>query len=344
MPAESSTNLEHQIRSQPDALTALLGSADVRRQVHEAAERLHRSRRLWVVGTGTSLHAAELGASLIQLSGRQAHAVPAMQFVDFAPLVGPQDGVIVITHTAETAFALSTRAQAFTAGLGPVLITKRGSGFPDAIETVEKETSDTYTVSYTTAVLALAMLAKELGAEQLDDATLGRVPAAVAAAIADPSVGAIPQPERLLVLVGAGPSAVTAREGALKVREASRFLAEGYDAEYLLHGSAVPLDARDRLVALFPPGSERPGRGGRARRRTGARPGHAPGRAGRSSRHARAAPAHGPAAAPGAAVRGGAFAEPRHRHRGSVERPGDLGDRRAVTPVHREPATTERTP
>ena len=56
------------------------------------------------------------------------------------------------------------------------MITKRGSGFPDAIETVEKETSDTYTVSYTTAVLALAMLAKELGAEQLDDATLGRVP------------------------------------------------------------------------------------------------------------------------------------------------------------------------
>ena len=192
MPAKTSTNLEHQIRSQPDALTALLGSADVRRQVHEAAERLHRSRRLWVVGTGTSLHAAELGASLIQLSGRQAHAVPAMQFVDFAPLVGPQDGVIVITHTAETAFALSTRAQAFTAGLGPVMITKRGSGFPDAIETVDKETSDTYTVSYTTAVLALAMLAKELGADQLDDATLGRVPAAVAAAIADPAVDAIP--------------------------------------------------------------------------------------------------------------------------------------------------------
>jgi NADPH-dependent glutamate synthase beta subunit-like oxidoreductase len=30
-------------------------------------------------------------------------------------------------------------------------------------------------------------------------------------------------------------------------------LAEGYDAEYLLHGSAVPLDHRDRLVALSPP-------------------------------------------------------------------------------------------
>jgi glucosamine--fructose-6-phosphate aminotransferase (isomerizing) len=253
MPASTDTNLERQIRSQPEALAALLSSADVRRQVHEAAERLHRSRRLWIVGTGTSLHAAELGASLIQLSGRQAHAVPAMEFVDFAPLVGPQDGIVVITHTAETAYALSTRAQAFSAGLGPVMITKRGSGFPDAIETVDKETSDTYTVSFSTAVLALAMLAKELGADSLDDAVLGQVPDAVAAAIASPSVDAIAQPERLLVFVGAGPSAVTAREGALKVREASRFLAEGYDAEYLLHGSAVPLDGRDHVVALFPP-------------------------------------------------------------------------------------------
>ena len=99
MPATGATNLERQIRSQPEALAALLSSANVRRQVHEAAERLHRARRLWVVGTGTSLHAAELGASLIQLSGRQAHAVPAMEFVDFAPLVGPQDGIVVITHT-----------------------------------------------------------------------------------------------------------------------------------------------------------------------------------------------------------------------------------------------------
>ncbi len=173
MPADATTNLERQIRSQPDALAAMLASSEVRRQVHEAAERFHRARRLWVIGTGTSLHAAELGASLIQLSGRQAQAVPAMQFVDFAPIVGPQDGIIVITHTAETAYALSTRAQAFSAGLGPVMITKRGSGFPDAIETVDKETSDTYTVSYTTAVLALALLAKQLGADGLDHAVLG---------------------------------------------------------------------------------------------------------------------------------------------------------------------------
>ena len=253
MPAEPATNLERQIRSQPEAITSLLGSATVRQQVHQAAEGLHRARRLWVVGTGTSLHAAELGAVMIQLAGRQAQAIPSMQFVDFAPVIDPKDGIIVITHTAETAYALSTRAQAFIAGLGLVMITKQGAGFPEAIETVAKESSETYTVSYTTALIALALLARELGAEALDEATLGRVPAAVTAALEDPAIDQIPRPERLTVLVGAGPGAVTAREGALKLREASRSLAEGYDAEYLLHGSAVPLGPSDQLLTVSPP-------------------------------------------------------------------------------------------
>jgi glucosamine--fructose-6-phosphate aminotransferase (isomerizing) len=253
MPAAPTTQLELQIRAQPDALAAMLGSAKTRDQIRVTAEGLHRARRIWIVGTGTSFHAAELGASMLQLAGRQAQAVPSMQFVDFAPIIGPQDAVIVITHTAETAYALSTRAQTFGAGLDLVMITKRGSGFPEAIETVDKESAETYTISYTTALLALAMLAKELGADGLSDDDLGGVPGAVAAAIAEPGIEDIVRPERMMVLVGAGPAAVTAREGALKIREGARFLAEGFDAEYLLHGSAVPLDERDRLIALGPP-------------------------------------------------------------------------------------------
>jgi glutamine---fructose-6-phosphate transaminase (isomerizing) len=63
-----------------------------------------------------------------------------------------------------------------------------------------------------------------------------------------------PPPRRLTVLCGAGPAAITAREGALKVREAARLLAEGFESEYLLHGSAVPLDADDLLIAVDPGG------------------------------------------------------------------------------------------
>jgi glucosamine--fructose-6-phosphate aminotransferase (isomerizing) len=250
------TNLERQVRSQPQELERMLHSAQTMTQVHEAAEGLHRARRIWVVGTGTSQHAAALGAGMFQEAGRAAHAVSSMQFVRWAPIVGPQDAVVIITHTAETAYALSAHSLAFDAGLDVVMISKRGAGFPHTVETVDKETSETYTVSYTTSVLALAMIARELGAESLTEEMLGAVPDAVRTALSDPGIDALATPKRLLVFAGAGPASTTAREGAVKVREGARFLAEGYDAEYLLHGSAVPMTADDRLVTLTPPDSD----------------------------------------------------------------------------------------
>jgi glucosamine--fructose-6-phosphate aminotransferase (isomerizing) len=253
MAQQSSTALERSILAQPAAIEQMLSSPAVRQQVHLATEGLHRARRLWVVGTGTSLHAAELGAAMLMEAGRAATVVPAMQFVTQAPVIGPKDGVIVVTHTGETAFALAVRALAFTGGLHTVTITKRGTDFPRAIETVEAETSETYTVSYTTALVALALIAQQLGADSLSDDHLAPLPAAAQAAIDDAGTGSIPRPDRALVITGAGPAATTAREGALKVREAARTLAEGYDVEYLLHGSAVPLDRRDHLVTLVPP-------------------------------------------------------------------------------------------
>jgi glucosamine--fructose-6-phosphate aminotransferase (isomerizing) len=256
MASGSRTNLETQIRSQPAELERLVRSAKMREQIHSAAEGLHRARRIWLVGTGTSFHAAELGAAMFQQTGRSAVAIPSMQFVGWAPVIGPQDAVVVITHTAETAYALSTRAQAFLAGLQVVMITRAGAGFPDMIETVPKETAETYTVSYTTALLALAVLARELGAEGFEDEVLIRIPNAVGAAIADSATDLIALPTRAIVIAGAGPASVTAREGALKIREGARVLAEGYDAEYLLHGSAVPLTVDDGLVALTPPDHE----------------------------------------------------------------------------------------
>ena len=43
-----------------------------------------------------------------------------------------------------------------------------------------------------------------------------------------------------------------AREGALKLREGARMLAQGFDAERLLHGEAVPYTSADGLVLLQP--------------------------------------------------------------------------------------------
>jgi len=253
MSAEPGTNLERQILSQPDELSHLLTSQKTREQVHSAAEGLQRSRRIWLVGTGTSHHAAILGAGMLQDAGRSAVAVSSMRFVVWAPIVGPDDTIIVISHTGETAYALAARALATTAGLDVITITKSGTPFPHAVETCAAETSETYTVSYTTTLLVLAMIAKEMGADSITDDALALVPGAVRSAIEASGTESIQVPERNLVIAGAGPAGFTAREGALKLREGARVLAEGHDIEFLLHGSAVPLDGRDALVSLMTP-------------------------------------------------------------------------------------------
>jgi glucosamine--fructose-6-phosphate aminotransferase (isomerizing) len=250
----ASTALERQIASQPDELARLLEQAIP----HQTIEGIRQAHRIWLVGTGTSQHAAELGAMMLHEAGRAAQAMSSMHFVNWAPPIDPHDAVILISHNAgtETAYAGSAWSIALHAGMALVPITRRGGEMPGAIQTVAKETSHTYTVSYTAVLLLLARLAQEIGAEALEPGVLGRIPDAVRDAIANPASDAISPPTRLLVLSGEGPASVTAREGALKVREASRFPAEGYDVEYLLHGQAVPLSADDRLVVLTPPDTD----------------------------------------------------------------------------------------
>ena len=246
-----STELERAIASQPEELRRLLQTP----LPHDTVERLRQAHRIWLVGTGTSLHAAELGASMLHDAGRAAYAMSSMRFVNWAPPMGAVDAVVVISHNAgaETAYASAAYTMGMDAGLRVIPIVRRGGGLVGAIETVDKERSHTYTVSYTAALLILARLAHALGAEAYGPETLEGLPDAVQVALDDPAPPTIPVPQRALVLFGEGPAAVTAREGALKVREAARMLAEGYDVEYLLHGSAVPLDGRDHLVALTPP-------------------------------------------------------------------------------------------
>jgi glucosamine--fructose-6-phosphate aminotransferase (isomerizing) len=77
------------------------------------------------------------------------------------------------------------------------------------------------------------------------------VPDAVRGALAAPGTEQVPIPRRSLQIIGSGHASVTAKEGALKVREGARVLAEGHDAEFFLHGTAVPLTSDDHLLAIM---------------------------------------------------------------------------------------------
>ena len=240
------TALAETIAAQGDLLDDVLSL-----NLDDAADRLGGARRVWFVGTGTSQHAAELGAWMFGPGDRPARWCSSAAFCFDPPALDADDAVVIISHTTETAFAQQARAYAIGAGARVVSITAQGRGWPEAVEPAPLERSETYTASYLAALLVLARLSVELGQSGFDQRQLSELPGRVRAAARAPAV-LDAAPERLVVLAGVGPAAVTAREGALKLREASRLPAEGYEAEYLLHGTAVPLGPGDALLAIQP--------------------------------------------------------------------------------------------
>ena len=247
------TKLARSIGSQARVLRELAASSFAAQ-----ASALADAQRLIVIGTGSSLNAARLGAWHLRRHGIDAIAMSSAHLARWEPAARPGDALVVISHTGQTAYSMRARLDALHAGTPVVSITGADAGWPEAIIAGPAETSETYTVSYLASLAVIARLADGIEAVRANasvrPASLTLLDAAdrVEAAIATPNVAHINVPRRATALVGAGPWSITAAEGALKLREAARVLAEAYDAETLLHGSAVPLTDADTLIALQP--------------------------------------------------------------------------------------------
>lgn len=228
------------MESQPEQLSRLLahpGSAEA------AAERL-AGRRVRLIGIGTSWHAAHHGAWMLREAGVQAEAAHAADLAPYGAGFEEQDGVLILSHTGGTGYTMELRDRARESGAATVHISGIGKG--GDVETVAPEASYAYTVSHTGAMLRLAQIAMALGAQL---GSLDAVPEQVAAVLARPG-RLVEPPGRLVELIGAGPNAWTAQEGALKIREASYVAAEGLSSEQFFHGPSVALDHQDALVVL----------------------------------------------------------------------------------------------
>ena len=237
------------IRRQPDDVRRLLDDVA---PVETQAERI-RGRRLVVVGTGTSWHAANHAVWLFREAGVEATAVQAMDAALYGLPLRDGDAVVVMSHRNTKRFSTEVVDRERSGAVPVVAIGGRGSPNVD-IETVEQEGCAAFTASHLGALTRLAQLAVALGAS-LDG--LDRVPEAVEAAI-DRELG-VEAPPRLLEFTGAGPNQWTAAEGALKVRETARVATEGLSVEQFFHGPSVAVDERDTLVSLDGggPGRER---------------------------------------------------------------------------------------
>jgi glutamine---fructose-6-phosphate transaminase (isomerizing) len=243
------SHMRSTMQTQPDELARLLADPG---PAQAAAERI-AGRRTWLVGIGTSWHAAHHGAWLLGGAGVDARALHAADVAEYGQRPDPADAVIVLSHTGTTGYTAQALQAAREVGAAVVHVTAIGNG--GDVETVTPETSYAYTASHTGAMMRLAQIAQALGADLGD---LAAVPDAVARVLAADGPVVDP-PQRLLELMGAGPNAWTAAEGALKVREASYVVTEGLSSEQFLHGPSVALDGQDTLVALDGggPGAER---------------------------------------------------------------------------------------
>ena len=229
------------LASQPAELRRLLSDASA---VEDAAERV-RGRRILLVGTGTSWHAANVGAWFLRAGGVDAWAVQAADAALHGPRPGPEDGLVLLSHRGTKRYTNAVLERARADGVPTVAIGARGAPGVD-VATVEPERSAAFTASHTGAMLRLAQLARALGA---DLGPLEVVPDTVAAALEGPGPEIEP-PRRLLELVGAGPNQWTAAEGALKIRETAYVASEGLSVEQYLHGPSVALGEHDALVCL----------------------------------------------------------------------------------------------
>jgi glucosamine--fructose-6-phosphate aminotransferase (isomerizing) len=245
------------------------------------------SERLFLVGIGTSYHAARVGEYLFREYGGRldVRAVHSFDFALYGPDLTPHDCVVAISHRGtkrSTALALQ---RAREAGCRVALVTGEEAEFSSKLssttafaeggsvsvrphvvfETVEQERSAAHTVSYTGAVSVLAHLAGRFGryrggSEVLSETFLrGELPSALRSALGtEGEVEGLAREQvgrRRIWLAGAGPGAVVAEEVALKIKETSYLQAEGMSTETMLHGPFQCVEAEDLFVLVAPGGS-----------------------------------------------------------------------------------------
>ena len=249
------------IHQQPQVIADVLARcAD---DAARAAVILGGARRIYLAGTGTSSHAAVVGEHLLRFVGADAYATTNFDFVCYPRPLSPDDVLIAISHRGSKQYGKAAIARAKEAGAEVIGLTGIGSpmeGPSIILQTAPSEESSTHTASYMGNLTGLALIAGTMGTAGsasrsvlLDGlASLPEVVQSLLAAEDDvrPAAAALAAGGRL-VLAGAGPNAVTAREGALKVKESSFLVAEGFELETILHGGLQPLAEGDLAVVIL---------------------------------------------------------------------------------------------
>ncbi len=237
------------------------------------ATKVASCNRLFLVGIGTSYHAAQIGEYLVRAydSSLDTYAYQAFDFALYGPQLKSTDCVIAISHRGNKTYTLNSLNHARELGCYTALITGEDSAASSSnisvdtiLHTVAQEKSSAHTISYVGALAVLSSLVRHLGYYRTGlrilqkDFLYEQIPRVLQTILKKENEIALLARQhvkrRRFWLVGGGPSAVTAHEAALKIKETSYLQAEGMSIEAMLHGPFQCSGPEDLFILISPAG------------------------------------------------------------------------------------------
>jgi glutamine---fructose-6-phosphate transaminase (isomerizing) len=265
MPERS--QLSQEIFEQPEALARLLDRG--RDVVQTAAERIRSFDPAWVTiaARGTSDNAARYAQYLLGAHNHLSVALAVPSLVTLYDAAPAMDKALVlgISQSGQSPDIVSVVNAARIQGAATLAISNDG-GSPLALAAESclplhagEEKAVAATKTYTTQLLALAMLSAALDDDDSRWDQLEAVPALVEETLAlnhsiESAVSRFTN-ARQLIVVGRGFNYSTAFEVALKVKETSYIVAEPYSVADLLHGPVAMVEPGFPVMLVAPSGA-----------------------------------------------------------------------------------------
>ena len=171
--------------------------------------------------------------------------------------------MIVLSHRGTKRYSARSLEMARANGATTAVVTAIGSDARTdladvVVRTSERDVSSAFTIGHTTAMTVLAMVAAEVGETSEFQRSLTGLPQLVREALGQEGSVRRWAEESLerqrLYFAGWGPNASTAYEVALKIKESSYGVAEGFQLEQFLHGPFVATDSGCMVTFIAPPG------------------------------------------------------------------------------------------
>jgi glucosamine--fructose-6-phosphate aminotransferase (isomerizing) len=250
------TRFEAEIRGQPDVWRGIAASA----KAEQLARAIH-SRAIVLLGSGSSLFMAQLGALAFRRRGIQAHALAATEaLLDNAAY---RDAVVVAVSQSgrssdvlDAVDALKPKQLIALTNDAASPLCARANVCIDVGAGPEMAIPATKSVTATAAIL---LWAAALTADQHSRTAQTLIATAedVRAWLAGPQIHNVQQAaahiarRQGVIIVAAGYGEPVANEFALKLKEASYIHAEGFSAGEFRHGSAAMLDNTFALIGII---------------------------------------------------------------------------------------------